>query len=63
MRLGAHIQATVTFGTTNKGPWRSSKQQALSNDYLKSVVSLREGWIKLHHSRRNTLCGPACRVL
>ncbi|WP_206075817.1 hypothetical protein [Marinobacter sp. NP-4(2019)] len=28
-------------------------QQALSNDYLKAegLVSLRDGWIKLHHSR------------
>jgi hypothetical protein len=38
--------------TTNvKGPWRSSKTQALSNAYLKSegLVSLRDGSIKLHH--------------
>ena len=44
-------------GITSKGPWRSSKtpgiQQALSNDYLKAegLASLRDGWIKIHHSR------------
>jgi len=29
------------------------RRQALSNDYLKAegLVSLRDGWIKLHHSR------------
>ncbi len=44
-------------GITSKGPWRSSKtpgiQQTLSNDFLKAegLVLLRDGWIKLHHSR------------
>ena len=57
MRLGVHVQAAVACGITSKGPWRSSKtpgiQQALSNDYLKAegLASLRDGWIKLHHSR------------
>ena len=57
MKLGVHVQAAVACGITSKGPWRSSKtpgiQQALSNDYLKTegLVSLRDGWIKLHHSR------------
>ncbi|MCG8519937.1 MAG: hypothetical protein MI794_18285 [Pseudomonadales bacterium] len=50
-------RAAVACGITSKGPWRSSKtlgiQQALSNDYLKTegLASLRDGWIKLHHSR------------
>src|SRR5690554_4893471 len=57
MRLGVHVQSAVACGITSKGPWRSSKtpgiQQALSNDYLKAegLVSLRDGWIRLHHSR------------
>ena len=57
MKLGVHVQSAVACGITSKGPWRSSKtpgiQQALSNDYLKAVglASLRDGWIKLHHSR------------
>ena len=57
MKLGVLVQAAVACGITSKGPWRSSKtpgiQQALSNDYLKvqGLVSLRDGWIKLHHSR------------
>jgi hypothetical protein len=57
MRLGVHVQSAVACGITSKGPWRSSKtpgiQQALSNDYLKveGFVSLRDGWIRLHHSR------------
>lgn len=57
MKLGVHVQAAVACGITSKGPWRSSKtpgiQQALSNDYLKAegLASLRDGWIKLHHSR------------
>jgi len=57
MKLGVHVQAAVACGITSKGPWRSSKtpgiQQALSNDYLKAegLVSLRDGWIKLHHFR------------
>lgn len=56
MRLGVHVKSAVACGITSKGPWRSSKtpgiQQALSNDYLKSqgLYSLRDGWIKLHHS-------------
>nr|WP_299244921.1 group II intron reverse transcriptase/maturase [uncultured Halomonas sp.] len=57
MKLGVHVRSAVACGITSKGPWRSSKtpgiQQALSNDYLKAqgLVSLRDGWIKLHHSR------------
>ena len=33
--------------------------------YLKSqgLYSLRDGWIKLHYSKWNALCGPSCRVL
>lgn len=56
MKLGVHVQSAVACGITSKGPWRSSKtpgiQQALSNDYLKAegLASLRDGWIKLHHS-------------
>ena len=55
-RLGVRVQSAVACGITSKGPWRSSKtpgiQGALSNAYLKSqgLVSLRDGWIKLHHS-------------
>ena len=51
------VQAAVACGITSKGPWRSSKtpgiNQALSNAYLKSqgLYALRDGWIKLHHSR------------
>tara|TARA_Y100000589_G_scaffold328182_1_gene371714 strand:+ start:1282 stop:1515 length:234 start_codon:yes stop_codon:yes gene_type:complete len=50
-------QLTEDPGFTSKGPWRSSKtpgiQLALSNAYLKAegLASLRDGWIKLHHSR------------
>lgn len=57
MKLGVHVQSAVACGITSKGPWRSSKtpgiQQALSNDYLKAegLASLRDGWIRLHHSR------------
>jgi len=57
MRLGVHDRLAVACGITSKGPWRSSKtpgiQQALSNAYLKSqgLYSLRDGWIKLHHSK------------
>lgn len=57
MRLGVHVQAAVACGITSKGPWHSSKtpgiNQALSNDYLKSqgLYALRDGWIKLHHSK------------
>lgn len=57
MRLGVHVQAAVACGITSKGPWRSSKtpgiNQALSNAYLKTegLYSLRDGWIKLHHSK------------
>ncbi len=56
MSRGVHVQAAVACGITSKGPWRSAKtpgiNQALSNDYLKSegLYSLRDGWIKLHHS-------------
>ena len=69
MRLGVRVQSAVACGITSKGPWRSSKtpgiQQALSNAYLKSqgLYQLRDGWIKLHYSQWNALCGPACRVL
>jgi RNA-directed DNA polymerase len=57
MRLGVRVQAAVGCGITSKGPWRSSKtpgiNQALSNAYLKTkgLYSLRDGWIKLHHSK------------
>lgn len=57
MRLGVRVQAAVACGITSKGPWRSSKtpgiNQALSNAYLKTegLYSLRDGWIKLHHSK------------
>jgi RNA-directed DNA polymerase len=53
---GVSIQVAVACGLTSKGPWRSAKtpgiQQALSNAYLESegLYSLRDGWIKLHHS-------------
>ena len=53
---GVDIRTAVGCGLTSKGPWRSSKtpgiNQALSNAYLKSqgLYSLRDGWIKLHHS-------------
>ena len=56
MSRGVHVQAAVACGITSKGPWRSAKtpgiNQALSNAYLKSqgLYSLRDGWIKLHHS-------------
>ena len=57
MKLGVHVRSAVACGITSKGPWRSSKtpgiQQALSNAYLKSqgLYALRDGWIKLHHSK------------
>ncbi len=57
MKLGVHVRSAVACGITSKGPWRSSKtpgiQQALSNAYLKSqgLCALRDGWIKLHHSK------------
>jgi len=57
LRLGVHIRSAVACGITSKGPWRSAKtpgiNQALSNGYLKSVglFELRDGWIKLHHSK------------
>ena len=57
MRRGVHVRTAVACGLTSKGPWRSSKtpgiQQALSNAYLKSqgLYALRDGWIKLHHSK------------
>ena len=57
MRLGVHVKSAVACGITSKGPWRSAKtpgiQQALSNAYLKSqgLYALRDGWIKLHHSK------------
>lgn len=57
MKLGVRVQSAVACGITSKGPWRSSKtpgiQEALSNAYLKSqgLYSLRDGWIKLHHSK------------
>src|SRR5690554_3613635 len=55
IRLGVRVQAAVACGITSKGPWRSSKtpgiNQALSDEYLKKagLVSLRDGWIKLHY--------------
>jgi RNA-directed DNA polymerase len=57
VKRGVHIRSAVACGITSKGPWRSSKtpgiQQALSNAYLKSqgLYALRDGWIKLHHSK------------
>ena len=57
MRSGVPVRSAVACGITSKGPWRSSKtpgiQQVLSNAYLKSegLYALRDGWIKLHHSR------------
>lgn len=57
MKLGVRVQSAVACGITSKGPWRSSKtpgiQEALSNAYLKSegLVSLRDGWIKLHYPK------------
>lgn len=57
MKLGVKVQAAVACGITSKGPWRSSKtpgiNQALSNAYLKAegLYALRDGWIKLHHSK------------
>ena len=51
-----HVKTAVGCGITSKGPWRSAKtpgiNQALSNEYLKKagLVSLRDGWIKLHYS-------------
>ncbi len=56
LKRGVWVQTAVACGITSKGPWRSSKtpgiQQALSNAYLKAegLYSLRDGWIKLHHS-------------
>ena len=57
IKRGASVQAAVACGITSKGPWRSAKtpgiHQALSNSYLKSegLYALRDGWIKLHHSK------------
>jgi len=57
MKLGVQVRSAVACGITSKGPWRSSKtpgiQQGLSNAYLKSqgLFALRDGWIKLHHSK------------
>ncbi|MEJ2046157.1 MAG: group II intron reverse transcriptase/maturase [Reinekea sp.] len=54
--LGVPIKSAVGCGITSKGPWRSSKtpgiNQALNDAYLEKagLVSLRDGWIKLHHS-------------
>ncbi|MDP0563489.1 MAG: hypothetical protein QS721_14655 [Candidatus Endonucleobacter sp. (ex Gigantidas childressi)] len=56
MKRGVHVQSAIACGITSKGPWRSSKtpeiNQALNNAYLKQqgLVSLRDGWIKLHHT-------------
>lgn len=57
MKLGVRVQSAVACGITSKGPWRSSKtpgiQEALNNAYLKAqgLYALRDGWIKLHHSK------------
>ena len=57
IKLGVSVKSAVACGITSKGPWRSSKtpgiQQAVSNAYLKSqgLYALRDGWIKLHHSK------------
>jgi RNA-directed DNA polymerase len=51
------LQAAVRWVITSTGPWRGSKtpdiNQTLSNAYLKSqgLSALRDGWIKLHHSK------------
>ncbi|WP_428241163.1 hypothetical protein [Gynuella sp.] len=56
MRLGVHVQAAVACGITSKGPLSSAKtpgiNQALNDEYLKKagLISLRDGWIKLHYS-------------
>jgi RNA-directed DNA polymerase len=56
MRLGVHVQVAIACAITSKGPWRSSKtpgiNQALSKEFLHKagLVTLRDGWIKLHHS-------------
>lgn len=56
LKLGVPIKSAVGCGITSKGPWRSSKtpgiNQALNDAYLKKsgLVSLRDGWIKLHYS-------------
>lgn len=56
LKLGVPIQSAVGCGITSKGPWRSSKtpgiNQALNDAFLKKagLVSLRDGWIKLHYS-------------
>ncbi|KEQ18720.1 group II intron maturase-specific domain-containing protein, partial [Endozoicomonas numazuensis] len=56
MRLGVEIRTAVGCGRSSKGPWRSAKtpgiNQVLSLAYLKSqgLYSMRDGWIKLHHS-------------
>ncbi len=57
LKLGVPIKSAVGCGITSKGPWRSSKtpgiNQALNDAYLKKagLVSLRDGWIKLHYSK------------
>jgi len=49
--------SAVECDIASKGLWRSSKtpeiQQTLSNTYLESqgLYTLRDGWIKLHHSK------------
>lgn len=56
MKLGVHVRIAVACGLTSKGPWRSAKtpgiNQALTVAYLKrsGLITLRDGWIKLHHS-------------
>lgn len=56
LKLGVPIKSAVGCGITRKGPWRSSKtpgiNQALNDAYLKKsgLVSLRDGWIKLHYA-------------
>lgn len=56
LKLGVPIKSAVGCGITSKGPWRSSKtpgiNRALNDAYLKKagLVSLRDGWIKLHYS-------------
>ncbi len=56
LKLGVPIKSAVGCGITSKGPWRSSKtpgiNQALNDAFLKKagLVSLRDGWIKLHYS-------------
>ncbi|MEA2116986.1 hypothetical protein [Halovibrio sp. HP20-50] len=54
MKLGVRVQTAVACDITSEGSWCSYKtqgiNQALLDEYLKEagLVSLRDGWIKLH---------------